>query len=397
MTTKAKKPDSIKALLDVSDFPPAIYHREKDGRKGKYLRGLRQRFAMMLAKFADADGSNIKVSAERLAGLLEISRRLVNYLFEDFRELKFLHDGGFDSFYKTRIRTLDVAAMRRAAARLNPAHVQNSASPVQDSEPHVQNSNPEGGAKPSILHTTAFDSTAHITAPPYRAAPQNGAGEGREVCVSNPNPATMVDELQRNLPYALQESIWLGPNKEEKLPSDRARMVELLKQHGVVAIGGALRAWLIRTDSTKYIRGFLDTAAMWITPQATEAEAERLYALSPECAAEWVRKANGWREKILADAYAVPDLTAEERERIETITKNRDAELKPGNEKMYYHAWWWLRGGDAGGSESTIAEAIIEERNRKEHEARAAEEEKQNDAWMHEMLGDNGDPLAGVN
>jgi hypothetical protein len=109
MTTAPDKPkdSAVRCVRDVRDLPLEAYRLPNDGRKWKSLCKERQRLAMLLATYADPDGTNIKVGTDKLAGRLGWAPNTLFDRLDDLTELGLhIKPGGY-SEYGTRLRLID--------------------------------------------------------------------------------------------------------------------------------------------------------------------------------------------------------------------------------------------------------------------------------------------------
>ncbi|HZQ23399.1 MAG TPA: helix-turn-helix domain-containing protein [Terriglobales bacterium] len=105
------KEKSIRCLLDVVDLPPENFAMADDGRQRLHACRQRKALVVVLAKYANADGSRSYPSTFTMAKALGVSRRTVFRLLNDLRDLGFLNDGAFHEIHKTRVRSLNVSKM----------------------------------------------------------------------------------------------------------------------------------------------------------------------------------------------------------------------------------------------------------------------------------------------
>lgn len=99
---------SIRAVRIVRDVPLEDYRNDSDGRQWKHQAKERQRLMMLLATYADPDGSNIKVSVDELASRLGCARRTIFNLLDDFEKMELIiNDNKLSSYHGTRIRAIN--------------------------------------------------------------------------------------------------------------------------------------------------------------------------------------------------------------------------------------------------------------------------------------------------
>ncbi len=130
-----KKKNTTKCTQEIRSVPPERYRLAKDGKKWRAVCRERREVLMQLATYANGDGSSIRVSVERVANELGISRSTAFYRLADLRGLGFLLDGDVDPKYRTIIRSIDVAKV--TAIPVHP--VQNSETPSRIARVPVQN------------------------------------------------------------------------------------------------------------------------------------------------------------------------------------------------------------------------------------------------------------------
>lgn len=206
MTTTKKLPhDATRALIDVTGLPPQVFTIPTDSktRKAKHLQRTRKDVAVQLARRSDADGTNAFPSVQTIATATGCSARTVFNALEDLRTLKVLTDGEIHGHHKTRIRSLDIAALMKLAGspvQDSKAPVQDrqddpcriDAAPVQDSQAPVQNRKPPVQDRPSPVQDS------YCTQPPYnrpsnqtKLTAHSDRGAGVDVSGASPDkPAT---------------------------------------------------------------------------------------------------------------------------------------------------------------------------------------------------------------
>jgi hypothetical protein len=100
------KGKAIRCMVDVAGIPPSRFALPDDGRQQKHLCQQRWRLAVILARRADADGTDTYQSLRTLSALTEIPHRTLCRLLEDLRQLGVVEDHGYHPKFGTRIRSL---------------------------------------------------------------------------------------------------------------------------------------------------------------------------------------------------------------------------------------------------------------------------------------------------
>jgi len=152
MTEQTK---SVHCVRDLRDVPASAYRLPGDGRQWLHASRQRQALAMLLATYADSDGSRVRPSRVTMAAHLSCSVRTVQSLLNDLEELGLQRKVGLHGESGPAVRQLDVDALRtRAGVQTSPARVKASPeeeckldrSGVQSSSAGVQGSG--GGVQP---------------------------------------------------------------------------------------------------------------------------------------------------------------------------------------------------------------------------------------------------------
>jgi hypothetical protein len=109
MTTAHGKPKEnwIRAVRIIQDIPLENYRKKTDGRQWKHLAEQRQRLMWLLAGKADPDGTNIKISVEKIMEILGWSHGKVFEILDDLEEMGLIHNGGYSEYHGTRLRWID--------------------------------------------------------------------------------------------------------------------------------------------------------------------------------------------------------------------------------------------------------------------------------------------------
>lgn len=135
-----EKDKAIRCLLDVVDLPPQSFAMAEDGRQKSHLSRQRKALVVILAKYANPDGTRCFPSAKTMATAMGLSARTVFRLLDDLRTLGFMNDGGYHAIHKTRIRALNVSKMTPVPSspstcdNLEPSPVPSSRGPVTSSQ-----------------------------------------------------------------------------------------------------------------------------------------------------------------------------------------------------------------------------------------------------------------------
>lgn len=98
---------SVRCVRDWRDFSLTHYRLRRSGNQWKrHAEKLRQ-LAEYLATFADGDGSNIKVSIERMADKFEVDNATIYRWLDNLRELKAISvKQGLSDRYGTAVRSM---------------------------------------------------------------------------------------------------------------------------------------------------------------------------------------------------------------------------------------------------------------------------------------------------
>jgi len=110
----AGDPRPIRCLRDVVDLPPRAFALPGDGRQAKHLCDQRKHLAVVIARYANADGSGAYPAVGTLTKATGYHRATVFRLLANLRALGFLSDGKLAGFRGPRTRVLNVAKMRSA-------------------------------------------------------------------------------------------------------------------------------------------------------------------------------------------------------------------------------------------------------------------------------------------
>jgi hypothetical protein len=172
---------SVSCVRDLRAFPPSCYHLPTDGRKTAHLCNERQRLALLLATYADGDGSRIYPGIERLMRESGMTRRTLFNRLDDLRKLGILKTEGLTRERGTARRSLDVSKLKAG---------------VQDSDAGVQNT-PEPECK--IADAGVQNRTARVQ--------NSGAGVQRIGCTQpSPQPPQQTDQQTASLPTVRAEN-----------------------------------------------------------------------------------------------------------------------------------------------------------------------------------------------
>jgi hypothetical protein len=106
----------IRCLRDVVDLPPSAFALRGDGRQQKHLCRQRKALTVILARYANADGSGAYPAAQTVGKAMGCHRSTVFRLLKDLQELGFETDGRLVCYRGGRDRTLHVARMQAVAS-----------------------------------------------------------------------------------------------------------------------------------------------------------------------------------------------------------------------------------------------------------------------------------------
>jgi len=142
---------SVHCVRDLRDVPATAYRLPTDGRTWLYNCRRRQHLALLLATYANGDGSNARPSRKSMANLLSCSVRTVQTLLNDLAALGLQREVGLHGESGPAVRQLDVAALRAGAQSSSEqeCRVQEEECKVQKQECRVQEEECSLG-----LHTT---------------------------------------------------------------------------------------------------------------------------------------------------------------------------------------------------------------------------------------------------
>ena len=133
-------PRPIRCLRDVVDLPPGAFALSGDGRQAKHLRSQRKDLAVVIARYANPDGSRAYPAIGTLTKATGQNRATVFRRLADLRALGFLSDGKLVGPRGSRTRILNVVKMRSAV--LAPeSHLHDPG--VASSHPNVASSRAE--------------------------------------------------------------------------------------------------------------------------------------------------------------------------------------------------------------------------------------------------------------
>ena len=144
-TEPRDKKQTQKCSQDIRHVPPSSYALRTDGKKMTHLCRERRAVLTQMSTYANGDGSSIKVSAETIGKALGISRWTVQRRLADLKALGFLKDGERDTIFKTKNRTIDIAAVVKApVADTKPDGADTAKSHGADTKPPVADRPPHG-------------------------------------------------------------------------------------------------------------------------------------------------------------------------------------------------------------------------------------------------------------
>jgi hypothetical protein len=196
-------PRPIRCLRDVVDLPPGAFALPGDGRQAKHLRSLRKDLAVVIARYANPDGSGAYPAVETLTKATGQHRATVFRLLSDLRALGFLSDGKQVGPRGSRMRVLNVVKMRSAVLAPEP-HLRDRAEVASSHEAVGQNRAPEShlhdlgvaSSHPEVASSRAEVSSSRQTQPLDRIktgeqpgeAARGGIWEDVTPAVENPPP-----------------------------------------------------------------------------------------------------------------------------------------------------------------------------------------------------------------
>jgi hypothetical protein len=131
----------IRCLRDVVDLPPSAFALDDDGRQARHLCDRRKALAVIMARYANADGGGAYPAAKTLAKAMGRGRATVFRLLGDLRTLGFMSDGQLAWFRGPRKRTLHVAKMKAAGVSSSPeSHLRDPGVSSSPPESHLRGS-----------------------------------------------------------------------------------------------------------------------------------------------------------------------------------------------------------------------------------------------------------------
>jgi hypothetical protein len=150
-TKPNSKPKTALAWRDIIDCPPDRFALPEDGRQSKHLCKCRKALAVVIARYAKADGSNAFPSASSMMKATGSSRATTFRLLSDLKTLGVMTDGDL-SYRNTRTRVIHVPPVSSSIP--DPSHLQEP--PVSSSTPTC----PIFGNDPSHLQTPPVSSSS---------------------------------------------------------------------------------------------------------------------------------------------------------------------------------------------------------------------------------------------
>jgi hypothetical protein len=135
-------PRPIRCLRDVVDLPPGAFALPGDGRQAKHLRSQRKDLAVVIARYANPDGSRAYPAIGTLTKATGQNRATVFRRLADLRALGFLSDGKLVGPRGSRTRILNVVKMRSAVLAPEP-HLRDRAEVASSREAVRQDRTPE--------------------------------------------------------------------------------------------------------------------------------------------------------------------------------------------------------------------------------------------------------------
>lgn len=149
---KAKK-DTTKCTRDIRSVPPTAFRLPTDGKKWRRVCDERKALLMLMASYANGDGTNISVAIDTLGDYQGWSRRTTCRLLDSLKTLGFVEDGALDVRHKnTRIRSINIQKVQSRRDTVTPSGVPNSVAGVPDRTTGV----PDRTEAPPIWPTTVF-------------------------------------------------------------------------------------------------------------------------------------------------------------------------------------------------------------------------------------------------
>jgi hypothetical protein len=211
MSLSPGDPRPIRCLRDVVDLPPGAFALPGDGRQAKYLCHQRKDLVVVIARYANPDGSGAYPAVGTLTKATGQHRATVFRLLADLRALGFLSDGKQVGPRGSRTRVLNVVKMRAAALALEP-HLRDRAEVASSHEAVGQNRAPEShlhdpgvaSSHPGVSSSHAGVASSRQTQPLDRVKTGEQPGEAarggiwEDATVENPPPSATNLAITKN-------------------------------------------------------------------------------------------------------------------------------------------------------------------------------------------------------
>lgn len=232
-------PRPIRCLRDVVDLPPGAFALPADGRQAKHLRSQRKDLAVVIARYANPDGSRAYPAIGTLTKATGQNRATVFRRLADLRALGFMSDGKLVGPRGSRTRILNVVKMRSAV--LAP-HLRDRAEVASSHEAVRQDRAPE-----SHLHDPGVASShSHVASSRAEVASSRQTQPLDRIKTTEEQPGEaarggiwedVTPAVENPPPYATNLAITQNPQ-----PSAAALAKEFCQDGGIPQTSGMLAA-----------------------------------------------------------------------------------------------------------------------------------------------------------